>query len=430
MPTPLDIAYVCGLSAAAPWLLRRKSRAQLIAKLTGRISLPSKTRPRVWFHAVSVGEVHLLRTLVASFRKRWPAVDVVISTTTSTGMTEARRIFPDLAVVPYPFDFSWAVRRARRQIRPDMIVLAESELWPGMLMDAERAGVPVVVVNGRLSPRSLKRWQSAGLLARMLFGRIAHFAVQSTDFRDNLLTLGVQPDRLTVTGSIKFDGVETRRDNAVTKRLRDLFGIRPDDVVLVAGSTQAPEERGLIDIFGRLRTASGRLRLIVVPRQADRFDDVAQLLQQANVSSVRRSAMAHSEQSYADVILVDTIGELRAVWGLADIAFVGGSLDGRRGGQNMIEPAAYGAAVVFGDKVWNFRATADALVSVGGAVCVQDFGTLEVVIRRFLDAAIRVRFGRAARDFVMCQQGATDRTIDVMASILSRRELSPRRMRR
>jgi 3-deoxy-D-manno-octulosonic-acid transferase len=418
MPNPLDIAYVCGLGAAAPWLLRRKSRAQLIAKLTGRVTLPAKTGPRVWFHAVSVGEVHLLRTLVASFRERLAGVDTVISSTTTTGLTEARRIFRDLAVVPYPFDFSWAVRRARRAIRPDAIVLAESELWPGLLLDARRAGVPVVVVNGRLSPRSLKRWQFAGPLARMLFGRVAHFAAQSPDYRDNLLRLGVPPGRVTVTGSIKYDGVETCRDNPATLRLRALFAIRPDDVVLVAGSTQAPEEQGVLDVYKRLRSECGRLRLIVVPRQAERFEEVAGLLRRSGEPFMRRSALADPTCPRNEVILLDSIGELRAAWGLADIAFVGGSLDGRRGGQNMIEPAAYGAAVVFGDQVWNFRATADALVGAGGAVRVRDFAGLGESLHRFLDPVVRQGYGAAATRFVRSQQGAADRTVDVIRRTL------------
>jgi len=429
MPTPLDIAYFCGLGAASPWLFRRKARAQLVAKFTGRIQLPAKTRPRVWFHAVSVGEVHLLRTLVSSFRVANPNAEAVISSTTATGLTEARRIFPDLAVVPYPFDFSWAVRRARNAIQPEILVLAESELWPALLMDAERAGVPVVVVNGRLSPKSLRRWQSIAPLARMLFGRIAHFGVQSPEFRDNLLRLGVPPDRVTVTGSIKYDGVENRRDNPTTQHLRRLFGLRPSDVVLVAGSTQAPEEQGVVDIYRRLRAECQALRLLVVPRQVDRFDDVADYLGRTGLPFVRRSKLTEKVPGPDDVILVDTIGELRATWGLADIAFVGGSLDGRRGGQNMIEPAAYGAAVVFGEKVWNFRSTADALVNAGGAMCVPDFAALSDAVRSFLDPGWRTSFGAAARQFVLSQQGATDRTLQVIATAMGSRDSNLRRQR-
>jgi 3-deoxy-D-manno-octulosonic-acid transferase len=422
MPTPLDAAYLTALGIASPWVAKRlltsiKGRANLREKLTGDIALPAKTRPRVWFHGVSVGEIHLLRHVVTSFISRRPDCEVVVSASTETGLIEARNCFEN--VVPWPHDFSWSVRRALDSVQPDLLVLAESELWPGMLAAAQRRRIPTVVINGRLSPKSAKHWRAIGPLARMLFNQVDCFAVQTQEYADNLSRLGVPADRIVVTGSVKYDGVQTERANPQTHALADLFDIQPDDVIWVAGSTQAPEEEGCLRIYQDLVARHRGLRLILVPRQKDRFDEVADLLQRSNIPFVRRSALP-CPVSPGAIILVDTIGELRAVWGLADIAFVGGSLDGQRGGQNMIEPAAYGAAVTFGPHVWNFRATAEQLVGCGGALQVNDFAQLATTIEKLLDQPIREQFGERAKAFVASQQGATERTLDLLDRYLPR----------
>jgi 3-deoxy-D-manno-octulosonic-acid transferase len=206
--------------------------------------------------------------------------------------------------------------------------------------------------------------------------------------------------------------------------LRHLFGIPEGIPVLVAGSTQAPEEEIILDIFRRLRRDHPTLRLIVVPRQKDRFDEVAGVLERSREPFVRRTAMKTPDGAQASIppiILVDTIGELGAVWGLAQVAFVGGSLDGKRGGQNMIEPAAYGAVVVFGPHVWNFRDTAQRLVQAGAARQIADAAGLEAAIRDLLASATdRERFAARAREFVAGQQGATERTVAMLGELLQR----------
>ncbi len=416
MPTPLDAAYLTALALASPWVAKRLltspiGRANLREKLTGRINIPTKARPRVWFHGVSVGEIHLLRNVVARFRVRRPDCEVVVSSTTETGLTEARRCFD--TVVPWPHDFSWAVHEAMQRVQPNLLVIAESELWPGMLSAANRANVPVVVINGRLSPKSARHWRATGPLARMVFGGVDCFAVQTQEYADNLIAIGVPAERVVVTGSVKYDGVPMERSNPQTHALADLFDIQPDDTIWVAGSTQAPEEEGCLCIYKELLRRHAGLRLILVPRQVERFAEIAALLQRSGLPFVSRSAMPCAVPHGA-IILVDTIGELRAVWGLADIAFVGGSLDGQRGGQNMIEPAAYGAAVTFGPHVWNFRATAEQLVNCRGAIQVSDFTQLAATTELLLDADTREQLGENAKAFVKSQQGATERTLDVL----------------
>jgi 3-deoxy-D-manno-octulosonic-acid transferase len=282
--------------------------------------------------------------------------------------------------------------------------------------------VPVAVINGRLSPRSFRRYRRLGALARRLFGRLDLCAVQTEEYAACYRALGVAPQRVHVTGSVKYDGVETDRQNPRTEELRRRLGVGPDDLVWVAGSTQAPEEPIALDIFRRARERHSNLRLFLVPRQRERFEEVAGLLRRSGLPFGRRSEGGDATQP---VVLVDTIGELGALWGLADVAFVGGSLDGKRGGQNMIEPAAYGSAVVFGPHVWNFRDTAGRLTEAGGALQVGDAAELEAVVLRLLaDPAERQRLGQAARRLVLRQQGATERTVEVLGQ-LSRRVPGP-----
>jgi 3-deoxy-D-manno-octulosonic-acid transferase len=415
----LDVLYLIVLLFLAPWLHFKaltvgKYRRGLKHKLLG--PPPRHSAGRVaWFHGVSVGEIHLLRQLVAGFRQRHPDWKCVLSTTTDSGFDEARKRFPDSEVIYFPFDFSWAVARTLRAVRPALIVLAESELWPNFLMAARRHGVPVALVNGRMSPRSFGRYRRVRPLVHFLLRRLDLLAVQTEEYADALRDLGAEPTAVHVTGNVKYDGVTTRRDNPQTQRLRTLFNVGPDDLVWICGSTQAPEEEIALHIFHRLRPIYPRLRLFLVPRQRDHFDEVARLLQRSGVPFVRRSSLTQPPPDRKCVVLVDTIGELSALWGLADIAFVGGSLDGRRGGQNMIEPAAYGAAVVFGPHVWNFRDTVDRLLAEEAAVQVADGAGLEVMLRRLAeDRDERQRLGAAAQQFVLRQQGATLRTLDLL----------------
>jgi 3-deoxy-D-manno-octulosonic-acid transferase len=411
----LDALYLFALLAVSPWLAWRAARTGryrhgLREKLLGRLMVPPDDRPTAWFHGVSVGEVHLLATLVGAFRRRHPGWRVVVSSTTDTGLSEARARFPDLPVVPFPVDLSWAVGRALGRVNPRLVVLAEGELWPNFLRAAGRQGVPVAVANARLSPRTFARMRRLKWLARpLLLDRVTVFAAQSDDTADRLRSLGVPAGRVVTTGSVKFDGATGDRDAPKAVALRALLN-RRDELVWVAGSTHPPEEELVLAAFARLRTRLPGLRLVLVPRHPDRFEAVAGLAPMA-----RRSRLAGPVAEMPAVTLLDTVGELGAAWGLADVGYVGGSLDGRRGGQSMIEPAGYGVPAVFGPHVWNFRDAARLLVECGGAVQVADAAAMEAEIGRLLaDPAARRRMGQAARELVRQQQGATARTLDAL----------------
>jgi 3-deoxy-D-manno-octulosonic-acid transferase len=429
MVRPLDLAYLTALITASPWLAYRaiargRYRRALVARFFGGAGLTPTKRPRAWFHGVSVGEVHLLRQVIAAFRARQPEWECVVSSSTDTGVDEARRCFPELPVLVWPLDFSWAVKRALNKVKPRLLVLAEGELWPNMLRAAKQRGIPVAVVNGRFSPRSARRYRRFGAFARPMLHGVSLFAVQTERYAATLRSLGVSSSQIAVTGSVKYDGLIGDRNNEQTGDLGVLFGVDGTDLIWVAGSTQAPEEREVLAIYRRLKARFPKLRLILVPRQRDRFDAVARMVQDTGVPLVRRSGLQTPVVNKNAVILVDSLGDLSAIWGLADIGFVGGSLDGKRGGQNMLEPAAFGTAVIIGDQVWNFRDAAANLVDHGGALQVNSFGGLEAAVASLAaNASQRRTLGAAARRFVFSQQGATERTLQALEFLVSPRVL-------
>jgi 3-deoxy-D-manno-octulosonic-acid transferase len=422
----LNFVYILTLTLLSPWLIYKalttgKYRRGVWSKLSGRAFRRESNRPCVWFHGVSVGEIHLLRPVVAGFQKRHPDWECVVSTTTDTGYDEACKRFADLPVFFWPLDFSWAVGRALHRVKPSLVVLAECELWPNFLRIARKKGIPVAVINGRMSPRSLRRFLKLTWLVRGLFRRLNLCAVQTEEYAAAYRALGA--GNVQVTGSVKYDGANSDRGNSKTRELRRLLAIDDDALVWIAGSTQAPEEEIVLNIYRKARQEHPNLRLILVPRQKERFDEVANLLNRSELAFIRRSQISPdlpvSPSLCPPIILVDTFGELGALWGLADVAFVGGSLDGKRGGQNMIEPAAYGAAVLFGPHTWNFKDTVARLLELQAAIQIVDDGKLKrETLRLLADLEARDVLGRNARRFVQSQQGATERTLDALDQLL------------
>ena len=418
--------YLLVILTASPYLLvrillTRRLKPGLSAKLFGtkQVGNPDSSR-RIWFHGVSVGEIHLLSTVIAAFRRRHPDWDCIVSTTTETGMSEARKRFPDLQVIYWPLDFSWAVRRTLRSLRPQIIVLAESEIWPNFVHLAQKYSIPVAIINGRLSPRSARRYRWLRWLARpLLFSRITRFAMQSPEYASLLRSLGVAKARITVTGSVKYDGVLRSHDRASSQHLARILGIVPGQRIWVAGSTHAPEEKIVLQAFRLLHRSHPGLRLMLVPRAPARFDEVARLIEDMGFHYVRRSQIQVPTTGTEPVILLDSMGELNAAWGLADVGFTGGSLENKRGGQSMIEPAGLGVPVVFGPSTWNFRDAAERLIQAGAARRITSVESMVVALRQILDnASLRASMSQAALDLVQSQQGATARTLDLLDELL------------
>lgn len=424
MPYLLNFVYLVLLVVFSPWLVysairKGKYREGWGAKLLGRVSMREQEGPCIWFHAVSVGEVNVLAPLLMRLEQRHPQWVCVISTTTKTGFDLAWKKYAPRMVFYCPLDFSWSVGRAMRRIRPDLLVLAELELWPNLIRAAKRRGAKVAVINGRLSDHSARGYRRIRPFVARLLRSMDLVAVQNQEYADRFLELGARSETVHVTGSVKFDGAQTDRDNANTRQLAALAGISADDVVFLAGSTQEPEESLALETYRELADEHPRLRLIITPRHPERFEDVADLLGQSGMAWQRRSELeAGGPASDARILLVDAVGELGAWWGTAHIAYVGGSM-GKRGGQNMIEPAAYGAAVSFGPNTANFRDIVAMMLDRDAAVVVQDGKQLTSFVRRSIEEPeFAQRLGRQAQQLVLEQAGAADRTSEMIAALM------------
>ena len=315
-----------------------------------------------------------------------------------------------------------------------LLVLAELELWPNLIRAAKQQGARVAIINGRMSDKSFPRYRRIRPLVAHLLRKIDYIAVQNVESAARFQKLGAPADRVHITGSLKFDGAETDRGNPRTTALRRLAAFADDDIIFLAGSTQEPEEQIAIDIYRRLAAEQPRLRLVLVPRHPERFESVAKLLDASELPWVRRTQLEPSPSPSLQgrgmnnsrdathrrpIVLVDTVGELGAWWGTAAIAFVGGSF-GSRGGQNMIEPAAYGAAVAFGPNTWNFRDIVGSLQSADAAVVVRNRVELEAFVRRCLEEPhYAAELGSRSQNLVKGQLGATRRTLARLESLLS-----------
>lgn len=429
----LNAVYLALLAFASPWLAYKaarqgKYREGFGAKFLGAVPPRQGDRPCVWLHAVSVGEVNLLATLLAEITRRRPGWECVISTTTMTGYALAKKKYAGYSVFYCPLDFSWAVRQAMRRIRPSCLVLAELELWPNLIRAAKEQGARVAVINGRLSQNSHRGYRRLRPLVAGVLRQVDLIAAQNQEYAERFLDLGALHAAIRVTGSMKFDGAQTDRGNSATRRLSELVGISKGDIVFLAGSTQEPEEELAIATFRKLSAEHPQLRFILVPRHRERFEEVARLLESSGMPWQRRSRLeADDADPGARILLVDAIGELGTWWGTAEIAFVGGSL-GSRGGQNMIEPAAYGAAVSFGPNTRNFRDIVAMLLAAEAAVVVNDGTELTAFVRRALvDRLFAAALGQRARALVASQLGATARTFELLAPLVEPRKDSLQR---
>jgi 3-deoxy-D-manno-octulosonic-acid transferase len=421
----LNLVYAALLLVASPWLVWKAARTGKYregwgCKLLGLVPRRTSRARCLWIHAVSLGEVSLISSLVAEIERRHPDWQLYISTTTRTGYALARTRFAHHTVFYFPLDFTWAVGRALDRIRPDALVLAELELWPNLIAAARKRDVRVAVVNGRLSDRSFRGYQRLGTLPRRVLAGVDLVAAQNTQYAERFAALGVPPALVHVTGSLKFDGAQTDRNNPATVRLRQLAGIADNDVVLLAGSTQDPEERLAVNTYKELAPIYPKLRLIIVPRHPERFAEVGRMLSSSGLVWEKRSGWSpRGGNSQVRVLLVDQMGELAAWWGTATIAYVGGSM-GERQGQNMIEPAAYGCAVSFGPKTRNFRDVVSALLAANAAQVVNDGAELTAFVRKCLnDPAFAAELGQRAQQTVASQLGATKRTADLLDAMLA-----------
>jgi 3-deoxy-D-manno-octulosonic-acid transferase len=417
----LNVVYLLVALVALPWVIwRRVSGGRPVAapwrRFTGSVNLPPPEPgvARIWLHGVSVGEVQLLAALAAELTRQAAdagrRIECVISSSTTTGLEVAAKRFGPNRTFPCPLDFSWAVDRVLDRVRPAAVVLGELELWPNLLAGVARRGIPVVVANARMSETSARGYARIRPLVRRMLGRVTVVSARSQADADRFAALGAADVR--VAGSMKFDGVRGDREAADVQRLRELAGFTADEIVFLAGSTQAPEERLAAEAFLALRERHPALRLVIVPRHVERTAEVAATLDSLGLRWQARSRLdADGPDPAARILVVDTTGELGWWWGTATVAFVGGSLDGGRGGQNMLEPAAYGAAVCFGPHTRNFRAEVARLLAADAAVVVDDGPAVTAFVARCLaEPGWAEALGRRAAALVAGARGATAAT--------------------
>ena len=396
-------------------------------------AIESKGRPVVWLHCVSVGESQAAQPLVRAIRKRFPEYILVISTITLTGQKLARELFKEEAtkVFYFPFDWRGTVRRALRTINPAAVLIMETELWPGFLRECQARQTPVAIVNGRLSEQSFRRYNLIkGFLSRVLKG-LSVAVMQTEADADRIRRLGLHSSKVFVSGNLKFDAGTMTAPKSLTREFRQRFNLSSDTPLILAASTHAPEERIILEAFQHMRVDSGLgCRLLLAPRHPERFAEVRSLLQRSGLSWTSRSSPPNPTDAKCDVILLDTIGELRSIYSLASIVFVGGSL-ANSGGHNIIEPAATGAAIVTGAHTLNFDVIVKAFAKDRAIVQLPILSgeeakiELATVFRELLgDDQRRQELGQRAKQLVGENLGATERTLELLNSILATRPVA------
>jgi len=426
MPLLLDACYIAALAVTSPvcaykLLTRRKIRAGLKEKL-GLVR--PRTGPRcAWFHCVSVGEVGLARELINRFEARFPGCPAIISTTTDTGRAAAEKNLPGRSAFYYPFDFGPAVRSTIHRVRPACIILMELELWPNLILTAARQNIPVAIVNGRMTERTFRRLRRVRFLVEPILKNLAFIAVQDAQYAQRLADLGAPAESLTITGNMKFDTAQTaiELDHPACRAIRSIGA----DRMIVGGCTWPGEDELLVKVFSEIRQQHPRVGLTLAPRHADRVPAVRKLIEASGydcclLSSLKtRPRIDDNSMLARRIVLVDTFGELDAVYAAADLAFVGKSLT-EHGGHNVLEPAALGKPVLFGPNTENFAEAVSLLLGCKAAAVVTDENSLrEWFARLCSDPESLARMGAAGRDAVEHHKGATDRNLALIEKIMS-----------
>jgi 3-deoxy-D-manno-octulosonic-acid transferase len=374
----------------------------------GVLKVLGGTRP-IWVHAVSVGEVMAAHPLIRELKKKYPGRKLILSTVTVTGNFTAKQRVPEAdAVFYFPFDYPWIVRRVIQKINPVIVLIAETELWPNFFRELQRQGIPSALINGRISPRSYGNYLRFKRFFAEVFKCVTLFCMQSDEDAARIREIGAAPDRVMVTGNLKFD----QKISTAQKRP---VAIEDGRRVITVGSTHRGEEAILLEIYSRLRKKYPDLVLIIAPRHPERFDEVCGLITSAGYECQRRTRL---KGLVRDVVLLDTIGELRAFYSVCDIAFVGGSLV-KVGGHNLLEPAAMKKPVIFSRYMFNFKDISEALIRAGGGFMVKDKEELYIKLDNLLsDKQLSTAMGEKAFKVISANSGATVRTIDAVHRLI------------
>jgi 3-deoxy-D-manno-octulosonic-acid transferase len=420
-----SLAWTALLAITAPWWLwkmattgkYRDGLAERLGRVPLRLNSAGDTRPAIWIHAVSVGEVIAISGLVRELRTQVPEYRVVISTTTRTSQQIARERFGAENVFYYPLDFALAVRPYLRRLRPQLFVLAETEFWPRMLHEVRKASIPVAVVNARISDRSYPRYLRLRVLWKRILRGITVALAQTEEDVTRLQAVGIPAQRIKLGGNLKYD-VRPNHSSAVVKLIREAL---PEGAkLLICGSTLEGEEQLLLDVWPTLIEDDPELRMVLAPRHPERFAAVASLLEHSGTRWSRRSAWGSSGQAQFEagsVLLLDSIGELAAIYSLATVAFIGGSMI-PAGGHNPLEPAQFRVPTVMGPYYENFREIVEKLKARQAIRILEPAELSAVLLTMLRDESTSRTMGDRAREIFQVEAGATARTVEALLALL------------
>ena len=425
----VDLLYLLAAAAYSPVVIYRAVRHKRYRtgwdQRFGKITRRSPTKKCIWLHAVSVGEVNAAKTIIKELENRFDDFEIIISTTTDTGFARATSLFSENhQVFFFPFDFSWIMRRAFSNIRPAICLLMELEVWPNFVQIAQQLNVPVIVVNGRISDKSYPAYKRIKPIAKKFFSKISLILAQTEQYAQRFIEFGCPDEKVIVTGSLKYDTAQIADKVEGADVLAAQLNIN-DERLWVAGATGNDEEKILLDVYQNLKQQNrfSDLRLAIVPRKPERFDEVAQLIERRGFPLIRysriKSNTAQLPANNQTIILGDTMGDLRKFYSLATIIFVGRSLV-PMGGSDMTEAAALGKCTIFGPHAFNFKQTVDVLLKDNGAIMVKDKQELLQTMQKCLsDFAFAQSIAKNGQEVIIKNQGATQKTIDQITVFLN-----------
>jgi len=431
----MNVAYLFAAAAYSPvmvykWLRYKRYKTGWDQRF-GKIIRKNPEKKCIWIHAVSVGEVNATGTIVKELQNKFSDLDILITTTTDTGFARAQALYGDkLEVCFFPLDFSWIMSRAFSNINPAIGILMELEVWPNFAHIAHQLNIPVVVANGRISDRSFSRYKKVKPFTKAMFKRVDLILAQTKTYAERFTKLGCPADKVVVTGSLKYDTAQIMDRVAGSDELEKQLNIK-GRMLWVAGGTGNDEEKLIIDVYKKLveQDKFKDLRLAIVPRKPERFDEVAELIKQNGFKILRYSQIKPANQQSTTelqatsdeprIILGDTMGDLRKFYSLATIIFVGRSLV-PMGGSDMLEAAALGKCTMFGPHAFNFKQTVDVLLEGDGAILVNDTYELQKAMQKCLeDDNFRMKIANNGRQVIRNNQGATAKTIEKISELLT-----------
>jgi 3-deoxy-D-manno-octulosonic-acid transferase len=430
-----SVLSVVALAIASPFLVyqavRHRKYVRSLRQRLGYLPLSFNIDgdESIWIHAVSVGETLTARALIGELKGRYPGLKLFLSTTTMTGHEVARALTDVDGVFYFPLDWGFTVRRTLAVVRPRLFVMMETEIWPTLLRECRERGVATMLVNGRISKRSFARYALVRRFFRHVLDDVDRFCMQSEEAARRIVALGADPARVVVTGSLKFDSLDwpgVGPHGQSRDRVLRYFRLSPGRPVVIAASTLRGEDQAALEAFRRVQARWPDALLIVAPRHPERFEEVTRLAAEEGFRVVRRTSLPVDGSPDADVVVLDTIGELARLYQIASVVFVGGSLVDA-GGHNILEPAMFGKAIVFGPHMHNFAEISAEFLRGSAAVQVSSTRELgECLVDLVGDGVRRASLGAAARAIVEGNRGAKARTMAVITALLPPRDTGRR----